>query len=152
MKKLLLLMLVASCASGCGERPQPLTIDNSLTAEEIKAGVFTPEVMWKMGRIGSAVLSPDGNALAYTVTYYNMEENRGVTAVYVRDMVSGGSSQLTDFASNNADPKWSADGSRLYFGPQRFEPDMVDGCGRQRREAGFGFRPRRRGLRNQPAG
>ena len=115
MKKLLLLMLVASCASGCGERPQPLTIDNSLTAEEIKAGVFTPEVMWKMGRIGSAVLSPDGNALAYTVTYYNMEENRGVTAVYVRDMVSGGSSQLTDFASNNADPKWSADGSRLYF-------------------------------------
>lgn len=115
MKKLLLLMLVASCASGCGERPQPLTIDNSLTAEEIKAGVFTPEVMWKMGRIGSAVLSPDGNALAYTVTYYNMEENRGVTSVYVRDMVSGGSSQLTDFASNNADPKWSADGSRLYF-------------------------------------
>ena len=108
-------MLVSSCASGCGERPQPLTIDNSLTAEEIKAGVFTPEVMWKMGRIGSAVLSPDGNALAYTVTYYNMEENRGVTAVYVRDMVSGGSSQLTDFASNNADPKWSADGSRLYF-------------------------------------
>lgn len=115
MKKLLLLMLVASCASGCGERPQPLTIDNSLTAEEVKAGVFTPEVMWKMGRIGSAVLSPDGNALAYTVTYYNMEENSGVTAVYVRDMVSGGSSQLTDFASNNADPKWSADGSRLYF-------------------------------------
>lgn len=115
MKKLLLLMLVASCAAGCGERPQPLAIENSLTAEEIAAGVFTPEVMWKMGRIGSAVLSPDGNALAYTVTYYNMEENRGVTAIYLRDMTSGAVSQLTDFASNNADPEWSADGSRLYF-------------------------------------
>ena len=38
----------------CSEPAQPLTIDNALTAEEIAAARLTPEVMWKMRRIGSA--------------------------------------------------------------------------------------------------
>ncbi len=115
MKKLLLCMAILSCLAGCEQRPQPLTIDNALTAEEISAAKFTPEVMWKMGRIGAATLSPDGSQLLYTVTYYNMEENRGVTAIYLRDMTSGAVRQLTDHASNNHDPQWSADGKRFYF-------------------------------------
>ena len=115
MKKLLLLMAFVSCLAGCEQRPQPLEIDNSLTAEEIAAAKFTPEVMWKMGRIGAAVLSPDGAQLLYTVTYYNMDENRGVTAIYLRDMVSGAVRQLTDHASNNLEPQWSVAGDRIYF-------------------------------------
>ena len=75
---------------GCSEkRSQPLAIDNSLTQEEIAAGVLSPEVMWKMGRVGLASLSPDASRLLYTVTWYNMQENRGVTAIYVRDAASG---------------------------------------------------------------
>ena len=108
-------MALLSCLTGCEQRPQPLEINNALTAEEIAAAKFTPEVMWKMGRVGAATLSPDGNQLLYTVTYYSMEENRGVTAIYLRDMVSGEVAQLTDHASNNHDPKWSEDGSSFYF-------------------------------------
>lgn len=44
-----------------------------------------------------------------------MQENRGVTAIYVRDAASGEVAQLTDFSSNNSDPKWNADGSKIYF-------------------------------------
>ena len=108
-------MAFLSCLAGCEQRPQPLTIDNALTAEEITAAKFTPEVMWKMGRIGAATLSPDGSQLLYTVTYYSMEANRGVTAIYLRDMASGAVQQLTDHASNNHSPKWSVDGKILYF-------------------------------------
>ncbi len=115
MKKLLLFMALLSCLTGCEQRPQPLEIDNSLTTEEIAAAKFTPEVMWKMGRVGAAVLSPDGSQLLYTVTHYNMAENRGVTAIYLRNMESGAVKQLTDFASNNHDPQWSADGRSFYF-------------------------------------
>ena len=115
MKKLLLFMALLSCLTGCEQRPQPLEIDNSLTTEEIAAAKFTPEVMWKMGRVGAAVLSPDGSQLLYTVTHYNMAENRGVTAIYLRSMESGAVKQLTDFASNNHDPQWSADGKSFYF-------------------------------------
>ena len=116
MKKILLMMAFAAVGLGaCDERPKPLTIDNALTAEEIAAGRLTPEVMWKMGRAGSSSLSADGSRLLYTVTHYNMAENRGVTAVYVQEMASGAVHQLTDFASNNSSPAWSADGSRIYF-------------------------------------
>ena len=108
-------MAFLSCLAGCEQRPQPLTIDNALTAEEITAAKFTPEVMWKMGRIGAATLSPDGSQLLYTVTYYSMEANRGVTAIYLRDMASCAVKQLTDHSSNNHSPKWSVDGKILYF-------------------------------------
>ena len=108
-------MIGALMMSCDGDRPAPLAIDNALTAAEKEAGLFTPEIMWKMGRVGSAVLSPDGSKLAYTVTYYNMSENRGVTLLCLRDMMTGESTSVTDTSSNNTDPSWSADGSRLYF-------------------------------------
>ena len=108
-------MAFLSCLVGCEQRPQPLTIDNALTPEEIAAAKFTPEVMWKMGRVGSVALSPSGEQLVYTVTYYNMEENRGVTAIYLRDMASGAVKQLTDHSSNNNSPKWSECGEQIYF-------------------------------------
>ncbi len=55
MKKLLLFMAIAATGlSACdSRRPQPLTIDNALTADEIATGILTPEVMWKMSRAGS---------------------------------------------------------------------------------------------------
>lgn len=116
MKKFLLMMAIAAVGlSGCDKQPQPLTIDNALTTEEIAAGLLIPEVMWKMGRAGSSSLSPDGSQLLYTVTYYNMGENRGVTAIYVQNMASGEVNRLTDHASNNVAPQWSADGSMIYF-------------------------------------
>ena len=51
MKKLILMMAIAAVGlGGCEKRPEPLKIDNALTAGEIAAGRLTPEVMWKMSR------------------------------------------------------------------------------------------------------
>ena len=75
MKKLILMMAIAAAgAGGCEKRPEPLKIDNALTAEEIAAGRLTPEVMWKMSRAGGSSLSPDGRTLLYQQTDYNMAE------------------------------------------------------------------------------
>ena len=114
-KTLFIVMLGMMMAAGCERRPEPLNIDVSLTEAEKDAGILTPEVLWKMGRVGGAVLSPDGSRLAYTVTWYNVEKNRGVTTLWMRDMASGETLRLTDTSSNNTDPKWSADGGTLYF-------------------------------------
>lgn len=116
-KTLFVIMLSMVIGAGCSseQHPAPLKIDVSLTEAEKEAGILTPEVMWKMGRVGGAVLSPDGAKLAYTVTWYNVEENRGVTTLWLRDMNSGETVRLTDTSSNNSDPEWSADGAVLYF-------------------------------------
>ena len=67
MKKLFVAMaLLLSGFVGCNTAPEPLKIDNKLTAEEIAAARLTPEVMWKMGRIGGHALSPDGTMAAVT--------------------------------------------------------------------------------------
>jgi dipeptidyl aminopeptidase/acylaminoacyl peptidase len=118
MKKLILFMaLIAFAATACQNegKPTPLAIDNALTAAEIEAGILSPEVMWKMGRVGSSSLSPDGTEVAYTVTYYNMAENRGVTSIYVQPIEGGEPRQLTDNAGNDVSPQWAADGRSLFF-------------------------------------
>ena len=118
MKKLILFMaLIAFAATSCQNegKPTPLEIDNALTAAEIEAGILSPEVMWKMGRVGSSSLSPDGSEVAYTVTYYNMAENRGVTSIYLQPIEGGEPRQLTDNAGNDVSPQWAADGKSLYF-------------------------------------
>ena len=116
MKKILLMTAIAAMGlGGCDKRPEPLKIDNALTAEEIAAGRLTPEVMWKMSRAGASSLSPDGRTLLYQQTDYNMAENRGVTTIRVEDMDSKAVTCLTDFTSNSLSPKWSADGKKIYF-------------------------------------
>ena len=107
--------IAAAGLGGCDKRPAPLTIDNALTADEIAAGRLTPEVMWKMRRAGSSSLSPDGERLLYAVTDYSMTENRGITTLWTQELATGDTRQLTDFASNNHSPQWSADGRTIWF-------------------------------------
>ncbi len=109
------MLAIAVVATGCGDSPQPLKIDNELTRAEKKAGVLTPEVMWKMGRLGSSSLNSAGDSLVYTISYYNMEENRGVTAIYLEDVATNKVKQLTTHDANSVSPAWSADGTKIYF-------------------------------------
>lgn len=121
MKKLTLIMitgalaLAASCNTGKTDSPEELKIDNTLTEAEKAAGILTPEMMWKMGRIGEQALSPDGKTLVYTVTWYNLAENRSTTSLYCMPAEGGEPVRLTDFAGSESTPQWSKDGSTLYF-------------------------------------
>lgn len=114
---LLMAAAVTASCSGDGARKgsEPLVIDNSLTEAEIAAGILTPEVMWKMGRVGESTLSPDGKTVLYSVTWYNMAENRGVTNLFTVPSAGGDPKQLTDNGGSDFSPKWSADGKTIYF-------------------------------------
>ena len=103
-----LLALGGCCETEAPEttKSEPLVINNALTDAEKEAGILTAEVMWKMGRIGSQTLSPDGSKLLYTLTEYNMAENRGLTTLVLRDMTSGEEVRLTDNKSSNTAPQW----------------------------------------------
>ena len=111
--------LLLSGFVGCNTAPEPIKIDNELTAEEVAAARLTPEVMWKMSRIGGHALSPDGTTLLYTLTRYNVEENRGVTVIVSRDLATGEEKELTDTSSNSVSPMWGADGKSIWFASNR---------------------------------
>ncbi|MFI3320517.1 MAG: S9 family peptidase [Rikenellaceae bacterium] len=117
MKKIILLMALFALGAcvGSSDSTKPLKIDNSLTAEEREAGVLTPEVMWKMSRIGAPQLSPDGAKMLYTCSRYDMTQNRGITQIMLQSTKLESPKALTDNTASCSSAQWSADGSKIYF-------------------------------------
>lgn len=112
-----LCVAAASCAEGPQKRNDRMETKNSLTEQEKAAGILTAEVMWKMGRVGGSVLSPDGRTVLYTVTRYDMEQNKGTTDIWSVPAGGGKAVRVTDPGSNESSVQWSADGKKIYFCP-----------------------------------
>lgn len=116
MKKLLVTLLATAAITGfTSKNISAMTIDNSLTTEEKEVGKLSAEVMWKIARVGGSAVSPDGQSVIYTVTKYNMGENKGLTNMYKTSTKGGQAICLDDNDSNENSLSWSADGSTIFF-------------------------------------
>lgn len=130
-----LIVTGASCTSEEKEqKKEPLKIDVSLTQDEISKGLLSPEIMWKFGRVNNPSLSPDGKMLAYTTTYYNLQENKGTTHLYIVSTDGGDPIKLTNGVGSDSNPQWSADGQTIRFlstesGSSQLWEVKVDGKG-----------------------
>lgn len=77
---------------------------------------LTPELLWSMGRIGSTVLSPDKTNILYTVTTYNISENRGYSAIYILNSETKETKKLTVNASKSeSDANFIENGRKIVF-------------------------------------
>ena len=111
-------LIVASLSCTNEEKEQkkePLKIDVSLTKDEISKGILSPEIMWKFGRVGDPCLSPDGKLLAYTIKYFNLQENKGTTHLYVVPTSGGEPIKLTNGVGSESNTQWSSDGKLIRF-------------------------------------
>ncbi len=107
-------MAVALLLVGCqNANLEVMEFTNNLTPEEIAAGKFTPEVMWKMGRVGGQKISPDGNLAVFSITYYNMAENKGKTGLYL--MPADGNGPIQRLTESGSSPAWSSDSRHIYY-------------------------------------
>jgi len=92
----------------------------------IEGGRLTPEALWAMGRIGSVKSDIETGLLAYTVSYYSVEENRSTTWIrivnpYEQSAVSHQLSVVDEFVGS--EPAWFGNsgciaymkGGQLYF-------------------------------------
>ena len=78
-------------------------------------GLLTPEALWAMGRIGGASVSPDGNSIVYTVSYYSVKENKSHTVIYVMNADGSGNTLLTTSAKSEYEPAWIKGGTKIAF-------------------------------------
>lgn len=86
LKQFVMIVGCAAMLASCGEKKnQPAVGMTPLTPEEISAGILTPEVMYKMGRIGGFAV--DGDKVAYTVSWYSLAENRSSSEIHLGDVV-----------------------------------------------------------------
>ena len=67
-----LALLATSCQNKADATKAPIT-KPEIT---IEGGRLTPEALWAMGRINSVLPNEQTEQIAYTVSYYSVEENR----------------------------------------------------------------------------
>ena len=77
---------------------------------------LTPELLWSKGRIGSTVLSPDKTNILYTVTTYNISENRGYSAIYILNSETKETKKLTvNTSKSESDANFIENGRKIVF-------------------------------------
>ena len=134
-----MLPLVALTAVGCNPKlevntpvaKEKVAMADGLTQEEIANGQLTPEVLWKMGRLGTISLSPDRSQVLYTVTHVNVREGKSGTRIYLQGVADNNARLLVEGANS---PTWIADGTKVAFlrsvqgVPQLFEISLEAGA------------------------
>jgi dipeptidyl aminopeptidase/acylaminoacyl peptidase len=81
----------------------------------VHADWLTPELLWKLGRVTDAQLSPDGNFVTYNVRRFNMEANTGNTDIMLYDVANNTVKPIADETGNETQPRWSNDGKRIFY-------------------------------------
>ena len=89
-----------------------LIVDCSLSQSK-HALTFDDMISW--GRVTDPQLSPDGKWVAYTVTYYSKETNKGNSDIWVTSVDGGDARQLTNSPKADNSPRWLPDGKTLAF-------------------------------------
>jgi dipeptidyl aminopeptidase/acylaminoacyl peptidase len=83
------------------------------TTQPIKS--FTIDDLINTRRVGDPQISPDGRAIAYTITDTDKAANKRTTQIYLISVDGGEPRQLTNEKASSSAPRWSPDGRRLAF-------------------------------------
>ena len=83
MRKLIIMATLALLAASCTNKEDATKAPITKPEITIQGGRLTPEALWAMGRINSVLPNEQTNQLAYTVSYYSVEENRSTSWIRV---------------------------------------------------------------------
>ncbi len=79
-------------------------------AQQATGNRMTPELLWKLGRVGSVAASPDGVMVAWTVRDYELAENNGTTDLVVSALQGGQEQVLLRNWKSISDVQWTGEG------------------------------------------
>ncbi len=92
-----------------------------LFAQEVRT--LTAEDLWNMKRPGSVNVSPDKNFAVFTLSSYDIKENKGTTNLYLINFYSNQIKRLTTHKGSDSSPAWSPDSKTIAFLSRRNEDE-----------------------------
>jgi len=116
MKSVCLLALMAilfSCSNP--KTTKEMTMKSNPEVPKLTSDVMTPEVLWSFERIGDPQVSPDGTTVLYSVTNYNMEENKSFRDLFTVPVSGGDPVKLTETPEKETSAAWRPDGKKIGF-------------------------------------
>ncbi len=94
-----------------------LLAPGALLSQERRA--YEPEDYYRVERISSPALSPDGRHLLYQVETVQQRNNDRINHIWWTDLESGRHQRLSTQGVNSTNPNWTPDGRRIYFSTTR---------------------------------
>jgi len=76
---------------------------------------FSAQDLVRMDRLSDPRPSPDGRSIAFVRRQTDIEADKGRTHIWVIDRTGDHLRKLTEHEASDSSPRWSADGSSLYF-------------------------------------
>ena len=78
---------------------------------------MSPELLWKLGRLGESVTSPDGSQVAYTVRRYVLADDKGHSSLFIVDVAGGTSKAVAKDWPSISSLHWikTKNGERIFF-------------------------------------
>ena len=104
-----------------------LTYDSAV-GQNSSNNKMTPELLWKLGRLGEASISPDGTQIAYTVRRFELAEDKGHSILHVVNVSDKKDTKVLSRWASIGSLDWisTKDGDRLFFEGVPPSPDKPD--------------------------
>jgi dipeptidyl aminopeptidase/acylaminoacyl peptidase len=117
MKKSVYLLAIGAIFFSCSNPKTTIEMTNNYHPEvpKLTSDVMTPEVLWSFERISDPIVSPDRTTVLYSVTNYNVEENKSYRDLYTVPVSGGDPVRLTDTAEKESLAGWRPDGKKIGY-------------------------------------
>ena len=104
MRKLIIMATLALLAASCQTKEDATKAPITKPEITVEGGRLTPEALWAMGRINSVHPDEQSGLIAYTVSYYSVEENRSTSWIRVAQEEDGKLVTINEFVGHS--PAW----------------------------------------------
>jgi dipeptidyl aminopeptidase/acylaminoacyl peptidase len=84
---------------------------------DVPAGALTATDLNQLARVSDPQVSPNGKFVVYTQRETDLDANRGRSDLWLLDLTSSTAQprRLTQHSANDTHPRWSMDGTNIYF-------------------------------------
>ncbi len=108
------MLLPVAAMTGCGSGGNDAKIIEKPDVKVVD-GKLTPEVLEAFGKVSAPVVSPDGKEMAFTITYDDIEENKGNAEIYLMNADGSDMRRVTKSAASESNIRWIDNGEKLAF-------------------------------------